>query len=347
MARLESEKKGGFYPTPPEEMEFILKRLHCMEGESITLLDPCCGKGDALKQWQDDMVAKGAFPTSYGIEMEKSRAELAEQVVDHIAKCGYEETRMSHQAFSGQYLNPPFMKMNGERMENTFLRDLTEDYLQPGGVLIFNLPQNVLKDCAKILANRFSNIHVYRFTDANYDNYKQVIVYGVRRAKGLKNAEDRMYQESIERDLQRYSYQGKNAIPSLDVEDDIRYLIQPNEKPVSVFQSMKVEEDDILNSLQFSKLHEKITEKLHDERILKGKQLKPAMPLKITHIATAIASGALPEEMGDHLLVGISKPVQSKRMRINPKSGKEEEVTTFKPKSTVRIFSQKGIFNLK
>ncbi|GIN41546.1 DUF6094 domain-containing protein [Heyndrickxia oleronia] len=234
MARLESEAKGGFYPTPSEEMDLILKRLSCVPGESITLLDPCCGKGAALKQWKDDLTSKGAITTSFGIEIEKSRAEIAEKVIDHVAKCGYEETRMSHDAFSAMYLNPPFMQMNGERMENTFLRDLTGDYLQPGGVLIFNLPQYVLKDCAKILASRFVNIKVYRFTDANYDTYKQVIVYAKRRRKGLRSEKERRYQQNIEKELVNFSYLGKHAIPSLDVADweTCSYEIPSNEKPV-------------------------------------------------------------------------------------------------------------------
>jgi hypothetical protein len=350
MARLESEAKGGFYPTPQEEMELILKRLSCTVGESITLLDPCCGKGAALKQWKDAMTTKGANPTSYGIEIEKSRATQAEMVVDHLAKCGYEEARMSHDAFSAMYLNPPFMQMNGERMETTFLRDLTGDYLQAGGILIFNLPQNVLKDVAKILASRFVDIKVYRFTDTNYDAYKQVIVYAVRRRKGLRSEKERVYQQNIEKELYNYAFLGKNALPSLNVADwDTNfYTIPKNEKPVLLFQSLKVEEEDILASLQSSnKFYEKIEEKIKDLNITTGKQINPAMPLKLTHIATAIASGTLPENMGDHLLVGVSKRVSEQKTQINPKSGKEEEVTTFKPKSIVRIFSDKGIFNLK
>ena len=349
MTRLESEAKGGFYPTPFEEMELVLKRLSCHAGESITLLDPCCGKGAALKQWQNDMTAKGAIPTSYGIEIEKSRAEQAETIIDHVAKCGYEETRISHDAFSAMYLNPPFMQLKGDRMETTFLRDLTADYLQAGGILIFNLPQHILKDVAKILAARFVDIKVYRFTDANYDAYKQVIVYAVRRRKGLRTEKERQYQQDIEKELINLSFLGKKAFTSLDVEDwDMNfYTIPKNDKPVVLFQSMKVEEEDILNSLQTSKFYEKIEEKIKDLNITTGKQINPAMPLKITHIATAIASGTLPEAMGDHLLVGVSKRVTEQKVQVNPKSGKEEEVTTFKPKSIVRIFSDKGIFNLK
>jgi len=239
------------------------------------------------------------------------------------------------------------MMMNKERYELTFLRHLTENYLQPGGILIFNLPQYVLQDCAKILASRFTDIHVFRFTDANYDTYKQVIVYGIRRAKGLRSQEEKNYQAYIEEKLISYSNQGKNALPSLDEEVEFQYKILPNDKEVAQFKSTKVEEQDVLESLQTCSFFRKIEGKIKDLNILTGKQVIPAMPLKVTHLATAIASGALPEEMGDHLLVGVSKRVQTTTIRENPKSGKDEEVTELKPKSIIRIFSEKGIINLK
>src|SRR5690625_3844397 len=113
MARLESEAKAGYYPTPPEEMEYILKRLRIEKGKKINLLDHCCGEGLALRQWQVDMNSKEAISTSYGIEIEKSRAEKARNIIDHLERCGYEEMRISHNSMSAIYLNPPFMFMNG------------------------------------------------------------------------------------------------------------------------------------------------------------------------------------------------------------------------------------------
>ena len=356
MARLESEGKGGFYPTPPEEMVYILKRLSANEGETISLLDPCCGKGAALYQFKDDMKNKGAKPISYGIEIEKSRAKEAENNVDHLIACGYEEARISHEAFSAMYLNPPFMHGNKERTELTFLRDLTADYLQPGGVLILNIPQYVLKDCAKLIASRFQNIKVYRFTDRNYDSYRQVIVYGTRRRKGLRTDSEREYQHRMERELYNLGFLEKRDVPSLDTEDwkEVQYTIPTQENNVDIFQSLKVEPEDILNSLQECEFFEqeceffeKVEKKITDLSITGGKQISPATNLKTTHVATAIASGALPEEMGDHLLVGVTKRVKEEKSQINPKTGKTQQITTLKPKSIVRVFSDKGIFDLK
>lgn len=350
MARLESEGKGGYYPTPPEEMKLILKRVSIPKGKEVTIFDPCCGKGHAINQWQKDLIKKGAQAAhSYGIELEKSRATEAKRHVDHVLNCGYEESRLSHEAFSAMYLNPPFMRVGGDRLEYVFLRDLTAEYLGEGSLFIFNLPQHVLKDCARILGSRFTDLKVYRFSDANYDNYKQVIVYGYRRAKGLRSLKEREYQQAITKKLENIASRGKDALPSLDTPDwdEVQYNITVQAQSVDIFTSTRVDLDDILHSQQESDFNENVEKKLFDLSMLNGGKITPAMPLKITHVATAIASGSLPEGMGDHLLVGVTQQVKEEKVQINPRSGKEEEVTTLRPKSTVRIFSEKGIFNLK
>lgn len=351
MARLESEGKGGFYPTPPVEMEYIIKRLKVEEDSEVNLIDPCCGKGLALKQWKDNIKSKGAAPTSYGIEIEKSRANEAESNVDNIAKGAYEEVRMSHNAFSAMYLNPPFMRMNGERMELTFLRDLTTNYLQTGGIFVFNIPQIVLKDIARLLANRFDDIKVYRFSDENFDAYKQVIVYGIRSKKGIRTEKQRQKQYKVEHDLSRFSFASKDELPTLDTPDwdSVYYTIPRHEREVATFQSMRVEAEDVIRSLEApsNDFFNKVYERVNDINIAQRDGINPAMPLKTAHMATAIASGTLPEDMGDHLLVGISKQVHDEEIKINPKSGKEEEVITIRSESIVRVFSEDGIFNLQ
>jgi hypothetical protein len=81
------------------------------------------------------------------------------------------------------WLNPPYTEHAGERAEVVFLRDLTDvanGKLQPGGLLGFCIPQRVLSSAATILASRFENIQVYRFTDSEFATYRQVVVFAYR-----------------------------------------------------------------------------------------------------------------------------------------------------------------------
>jgi hypothetical protein len=352
MARLESEAKGGFYPTPPEEMELILKRLTFEQGKPISIIDPCAGEGDALQLMGKRLKDQGCEVTTYGIELEKGRAIEAEKKLDHVLSCGYEEARMSHESFSAMYLNPPFTELQGRRLEEIFLQDLTNEYLPAGGILILNIPQYVLRNLYKTLASRFVDIRVFRFTDnnGNYDRFRQVIVYAKRRNKGLRSNNERLYKERMEKELLNLSFLDKNALTPLDKLDglSVSYQISPAPKAVSLFQSMKVEPDDIINSQMASGHYEKAMQRMSSLEITSSaRNIRPALPLKYTHIAAAIAAGALPESMGNHMLVGVTKRIQEEKTAINPKTGKEQEITTFKPKSIVRIFSVQGIYNLK
>lgn len=352
MARLESESKGGFYPTPPEEMDFILKAVKALPGQNITVLDPCAGEGKALAQFKSKIEADGANCVSYGIELEKSRAKAAESELDHVIAAGYEESRISHGAFSAMYLNPPFAQLQGQRLEKIFLDDLSKDYIAEGSLLIFNIPIYVLRDTAPLLASRFINIRAFRFSDinGNYNRYQQIIVFAERRRKGLKTKNERIEQEVVEKDLINKSFLGKDAFTPLDQLHllDVEYTLKPANKEVQMFYSMKVEPDDIIQSQQKTDHYSRVEQKMSSLEITStAKNIRPALPLKTTHIAAAIASGALPESMGSHMLVGITKRVQDERKEFDPKTGKEKEITTLKPKSIVRIFSEKGIINLK
>lgn len=350
MARLESQSKGGFYPTPPEEMNHILKFLKVEGSESeITLIDPCCGEGDALKQISD-YLQPIANTTTYGIELEKTRAEKASQKLDNVLACSYDEARMSHEAFSVMFLNPPYdHSSNGERLETIFLNELTKDYLAEESLLIFIIPKYILRNVAKTLAQRFTNIRVYRFTDKNYKDFQQVVVFGQRLRSGLLTQPERTYREYIEDRLIRLSFADKEEIPTLaEKEDDVEYVIKPPKKTVSLFRSTCIDPSKIIESSQKCGHFSKVKSYMKGFEIsLEKKDIRPAMPLKVTHIAAAISAGALPESMGSHLLVGVTKRIQETEEIYDVKKNKLTEVTTFKPKSIVRVFSDKGIFTLK
>lgn len=357
MARLASEQKLGFYPTPTKEMELILKRVKIESEEEVTILDPCAGEGDALNLAQRHLEDMGGIVTSYGVEIEESRAESAKKKIDHLIHCGYEEMISSKEAVSFMYLNPPFQEVNGERAEKKFLRELTYDRISPNGLFIFNIPQPVLYDCSDLLTRRFDDLKVYRFTDDNYDNYKQVIVYGRRRRKlSAQEIKEELSIRQKKRDemkqyLMKVASQSKDVLPPLDTEDwdEVTYHIYAPDSPMKNFYSNRITSEDILESLKVeSDINEKVWNKMQDTEIHdNGSSITPAMDLKTAHIATAIASGALPENMGNHLLVGVTKRTSQEKEQINEKSGKKEHVVTTKPQSLVRVFHQSGIYDLK
>ncbi len=83
------------------------------------------------------------------MELDRHRADAAQDHIQYILKSGIEETRIAHQSCSLLVLNPPYdeatleedAETKTERQEKAFLR-LTVPYFVPGGVLVYMIPQD-------------------------------------------------------------------------------------------------------------------------------------------------------------------------------------------------------------
>ena len=82
--RLAAQAKGGFYPTPERVVDLLAGLIHTPTGyyhrdrETLRILDPCCGAGEALAQLAGRMDAPNAIPIeTYGVELHRDRAEEA------------------------------------------------------------------------------------------------------------------------------------------------------------------------------------------------------------------------------------------------------------------------------
>lgn len=338
MARIASLEKAGYYPTPPEETKLICSRLKAAPGSRISVLDPCCGEGDALKEMAQALREQGAEVTSYGIELEEDRAKSARRKLDRVICSPYEDAVVTPQAFSFLWLNPPYMDYGSERAEAVFLKDLTgsSGKLQAGGLLGFCIPEHVLKDTALLLASRFENIKVYRFSEINYSAYRQVVVFGYRRSKRPTT------EEVVETKNLLVPLIG-SRLPSLDADDGVAFNIPPSSREVKVFKPAHPDPEEIRSALVASSAWRRAWDLL--PRVQASSMKRPVLPLKPTHIAVAIAAGAVGGSMGVHILVGRADKVVEKT--VIPEENGATEIQTERVVTTVRIFTNKGVFDLK
>ena len=84
--RLAAQAKGGFYPTPPRVVDLIAELVHTPSGsynrgrETLRILDPCCGAGEALAQLAERLDRPNAIPIeTHGVELHRDRAQEAEE----------------------------------------------------------------------------------------------------------------------------------------------------------------------------------------------------------------------------------------------------------------------------
>jgi hypothetical protein len=306
------------------------------------MLDPCCGKGEALKQMGDHLITLGANPLMYGVELEENRAEAAKQLLNKVVKGGYETLRASNEVFSFMWLNPPYdQARNGSRMELNFLRDLTapSKYLQPGGLLGFCIPQYILTDCAQLLAHRFENIGVYRFTDKNFPIFKQIVVFGYR----MKGRGDPEKVKVIKEWLTILAECSPESLPTLDNEDGINFNIPESAGEVKQFRGYILDPVEVAMDVDaaptwrdFENL--RLPANLRNEAKLKS----PILPLKPAHMATAIAAGAVGGNMTAHILVGLTskKTDTSVKYEETENSTSEKIIFTERHVTKIRVYSQ-------
>lgn len=175
----------GYYPTDPDNIAHILRGIQFPEGVTTNVFDPCCGCGKALRQ-----IAQGNNCFAYGVELDEFRADEAQTRLHRVGVGSFFRSRISSEVFHLMFLNPPYMSVMTEggsrtRHEKRFLMD-SICHLMQGGLLIYIIPfYRLTPDICKILADNFSDLGVWRFTDSEFKKFKQVTVMGLRK----KNAE--------------------------------------------------------------------------------------------------------------------------------------------------------------
>ncbi len=180
--RLEGQSKLGYYPTPTLTLERLLTWLTCGGAGLRRYLDPCCGTGAALAA-----IAAAHNPAdTYGIELSDMRAAEAKAALTHVINTGYEYAVLTDDTFSLVLLNAPYdgeeMTGGGARMEETFLVNTTSR-LVPEGVLIYLVPHaRINEKIARHLAGWYRQLRCFKLPEEEYDQFKQVIVFGLRRA---------------------------------------------------------------------------------------------------------------------------------------------------------------------
>lgn len=195
MARLEAQSKLLYYPTPPFVVELIASWFKT-EGKP-RLVDPCCGKGEALAQF-----AKLVSPEAetWGIEISYSRTQEAKQLLNTVLATSFYDmrspSRWTNGSVSFAFNNPPYDWSAFDEIRNNQKRKLRHEVLfiegvtpkiVPGGHQVIIVPRGILGDriflgeeqearIARHLAGWYEQVAVLRFPDGEYERFKQVVV---------------------------------------------------------------------------------------------------------------------------------------------------------------------------
>ncbi len=330
--RIHGRIKMGHYPTPPRVVELIRNYLSFPPGQFASL-DPCCGEGDALAG-----LVSGTNAVTYGVELDHQRAEESKRRLQHVLRCGIEETRIQHHYCSLLFLNPPYDELTleeeantkTERQERAFLR-MTLPYLIPGGVLVYIIPQNrVDKAIARLLASRLEHIHVLRFPDEEYADFKQIVVFGVKSVNNTLDEQEALRLQSIP----------KVDMAPLSDNLQIHYTV-PASGPLTLFRSMLVDPEELKKHVAQSALWKRFAALTtrSDLRIP-----RPPLPLHSGHLGLLLAAGKLDGIMGageeSHLVKGSVRKITTVMQEIKGEVLEERELDRYVV--SIKILNQHG-----
>ena len=193
--RLAAQAKGGYYPTPDRVVDLMADLIHTPSGyyyrerESLRILDPCCGAGDALQRLVEGLSRPNALSMeTFGIELHRDRAEEAEARLDHVLAADLFATSIANGAFGLLFLNPPYdYDSEDKRTEHAFLTQTTR-YLAEDGLLVFIVPRQRLAVSARYLSTHYGRIQCWAFPDPERQVFDQVVLFGFRKTDPVPDA---------------------------------------------------------------------------------------------------------------------------------------------------------------
>lgn len=298
MTRLANLEKAGYFPIPPAVTALIRYYIAAPYGGRI--LDPCAGEGTALVA-----LARALNLEPYGIELHQGRAQAARQAVEtlleehtreqpagasHVLQDSYQSLITSRDGYNLLYLNPPYDYDNEDgRLEYQWLWRC-RPWLQPGGLLVWVVPQHLLKfrKAARYVLSHFDDVRVYRFPDDTYEQFRQIVLFGVRRRKATTPDIENV-------DKMRTLAEGKEALEPLAAAVEPCYTLPSLVVSGSSFKfrSMFVDPADALAEAAQYGASTTDEWRRHLDPTTAEAPLRPLTPLKIGHMNSIIAAGHL------------------------------------------------------
>jgi tRNA1(Val) A37 N6-methylase TrmN6 len=337
--RLVAQAKMGYYPTPEDVTPIIANYLKRQREGLIRILDPCAGMGTAVRYMGDILQAE-----TYGVEIDLERGNQAKERLTWCLVTDYQNTRISHGAFSLLWLNPAYDWAirdseieTSERYERTFLRDCV-CYLRSKGILVYLIPQRRLDgQIARMLSYRFEQISVYRFPEKAYKAYRQLVIFGV-----LKNRPEK---DDTKAEYLKNCGNQSISLPYLPMDPPMIY-----EVPLSlvradfVFRSKDIDPQELEEEIRRHGLFDQVRDMTTPLRM--AEKIRPIMPLRHGHLAQILACGLMngivwdKEKKNPLLIKGITK--KEVKHAVEVEGNCEKHIETDLIKITIHAFNRRG-----
>ena len=325
MARLGSQAKAGFFPTPDRVCELLKSKISFEDG--ARLLDPCCGKGKTLSR-----LAGGTQNiTTYGIELDHQRAHKARSRLTKVLwGDALTEMQISPNAFGLLYLNPPYDYgvsdgTKSQRLEVQFLRRYLGT-LQQDGYLVLVIPYYILKHCAKPLT-RYFKIQVLGFPEDEFRAFRQCIVFCRKKLLVPKEEAERTQGHLAElAALEPGEFM--EEVEALESIAPVSIIVPASQKPLTTFRARNI---DPLVAIPLVRKAGILKNVLAELTPRKNNEIRPLTPLENGHLALMLAGGYMNgaiEKDGRELVIKGVVHKSEKVINVRENDSGEGSITT-------------------
>ena len=301
--RLAALAKGGYYPTPERVVDLIADLIHTPTGyyyrdrETLRILDPCCGAGDALQRLAERLDRPNAIPIeTYGVELHRDRAEEAEKRLTRTLASDMFATSIANGAFGLALINPPYdWDSEDKRVEHSFLTHCTR-YLAESGLLVFIVPRQRLSYSARYLSTHYGRMRCWSFPVPERELFDQVVLMGYCKADPVPDAaaESMVMEWSLGEPEPLRSYPYPEYTPATSPSGDILFATRTVDPMAAAAEARR---SGLWTNTE-------ITDTLWPA---KDNRTRPLMPLRRGHMAMLVAAGFLDnlvlESEGQRILV--------------------------------------------
>ncbi|MEY8233647.1 DUF6094 domain-containing protein [Oscillospiraceae bacterium 50-16] len=331
IGRLMNNVRMGYYPTDLDHVDLITRGIAFPCGVTTNLLDPCCGTGAALRK-----MAMGNNCFCYGIELDRSRAEQAQDQLHRVGFGSFFGSYISYGAFHAVFLNPPYLSVLTEkggrsRDEKRFLLESIPT-LTWGGLMVYIVPYyRMTEDICRVFCDNFENVSIHRFLDGEFKKFKQVAVMGLRR---------RRTDGSIEAEKLCEAASHPERLPTLDMLETGRYALPTLPLKVETFRGAEFNEDELARQLKASSSFDR----LFARSKLDSEPKSPPLPLSIGQVGLIGGSGLINGLMEcdyPHIIKG--RIVKEKRTTSDERRSESGHLMSTEYRETI---SNRMIFNL-
>lgn len=295
MSQIGNKIKAGFVATPSRQGEYLRSLLH-FEGEAAAL-DQTCGEGLILKQLTEAREERDFPIRTYGVELDKRRAELAKDAIETVVQAPIESMIISNEIFSFVFLNPPYdHSMLGTGDNKTERKEYTElirgtRYLAPGGIMMYVIPSYRFADkkISRFLASHYEEIGITRFTDEDYADYRQCIFIGKKKKADYKELNEGFF--TFLEKMDREEFVEKEVTPLDIMHKAKKWNVPVGVSEIPTFYSRMQNKSEFISAIRNNKGFEAFVKRTKPKQLEIGGE--PLINIAQGQMALLLASGAV------------------------------------------------------